>query len=125
MLPGPKNALRVLDSTLKLPNVLLYLLQLLLLCHKFLGNEVQIVSSFVFLHNLKHVLKVFSKFLIMITNPKFLFVFDDLNLNAFFGQWHRRSHNFVRMIAELDSTSSKLVTQVIKRDYFRVLYLLA
>lgn len=58
----------MLDSTLKLADVLLYLLQLLFLSHELLGDEVQVVSAFVFLHDLEHVLQVLSEFLVIFTN---------------------------------------------------------
>lgn len=61
-------------SVFEFSDVLPQFLYLLLFCYKLFGKIVYIISSFVLLHNIKHMLKALPKFLILFGDSYFFFV---------------------------------------------------
>ena len=115
----------MLDSTLQLADVLLDLLQLLLLSHELLRDEVQVVPALVLLHDLEHVLQVLSELLVILDDPHLLLVLPDLDLDALLGQRDGGGHDLVGVLAEPDAAGPQLVAEVVEGDQLGVLELLA
>ena len=126
VLPFPvcKSKLSLQNSALELADVLLYLLQLPLLGHKFLSDEVEVIPALVLLHHLKHLFQVLPKPFVVLANLQFLFVLVDLRFDPFLGNGKRFGHNLVDMIREDHSAFPQGITEVSERNYFGVLHLL-